>query len=882
MRPESVLSALSSSVTGLADKEVLGRRREHGPNAVSHKPRITWAGILARQFRNLPLLLLIAASAISFWIGKTLDGAAILSAVLISVFFGFMQEYRAERALEALSALTTHRCLVVRGGKDMLVDSSELVLGDIVIVKEGDRVPSDMRVIECANLVTDEASLTGESRRQPKSPAPVAQGLPLAERTSMVYAGTVVLSGLATCVVTETGARTEFGKIQKTLSAPEAEYTPLQKKLDEFGRQIGIAGIFLSLLFFAGGLLAGEPISRMFVLSVALAVAAIPEGLLTVITLTLAIGMQRMARRNAVVRSLPAVETLGSTTVICTDKTGTLTENKMTITSIWVPDQEILVSGAGYGTSGSFSPVGQGPLAREQLKTLLEAGSLCNNAHLVLAGGLAPQIAGDPTEGSILVAAEKFGIETHRLQAGKKLLSEIAFDSNRKMMTSIRQHGARRVAYSKGAPESILPLCTHVLMRNGAERLSRKGRSSIEHAAKSFSDRALRVMAFAYRELPARGALPKGIEGGMVFAGLVGMEDLPRAEAKPALELCRKAGIRVIMITGDSHATAVAVARQVGLIRGAGSAMSAAELDSISDSKLKSALRSISVFSRASPDHKRRIVEALMSWGEIVAVTGDGINDAPSIKLASIGISMGTTGAEVTKEVSDMVLMDDNFASIVSAIEYGRTLIDNIRSFIRFEFSTTVAALSAMFAAPALGLPLPLNAIQILWINIIMDGPPALALGVEPPSGDEMERQPRNPKEPFITRKLFLFVLVSGVTMAAGTLAILHIATASGNPKAGTLAFTAFVMFQLLNAFNCRSISRSAFSRPFSNKYLFLAVLASFGLQLAIIYLPFFQSIFGTEPLTLLDWAVVLSVALGIVAVEEIRKFLFRKSGSQY
>jgi P-type Ca2+ transporter type 2C len=866
----SVFSALGTSENGLGEKRAQERLEKHGPNAIAEKREDPWWAMLLSQFRSLPMLLLLAAAGISFFLGltvdstKLIDAAAILAAVLIAATFGFSQEYKAERALAALKKMVVQRSVVVRSGRELSIDSSGLVPGDVVMLDEGSRVPADVRLTEAVNLAVDQSTLTGESRPSDKEACTVSLKAVLSERRNMVFAGTVIVRGHCRGVVVATGMNTEFGRIVGYVEEEEKPETPLQRNLAGLSKTLGYAGISAAVLFFVIGVMRGETAPEMFVVAVTLAVAVIPEGLPTVLAITLALGVQKMAKQNAIVRKMSAVEALGSATVICTDKTGTITRNRMAVQEIALPEKTYSISQGGLDR---YSVRRDRVLARA-----VEIMALCNNALQVVSEGT-EGMSGDPTETALLGAVESCGGNARRLRSAHKAAGEVPFDSDRKMMSSIRLYGRERLALVKGAPEKMLPCCNRLMVQKGEVSMSREWRRKLQSDSHSLAVQGLRVLALAYRKVGRAGRYTAaGTERSLVYVGLVSMEDPPRPEVAESIALCRSAGIKVVMVTGDSLQTAKAIGAKVGLLREGGMAMDGSELSEMADSELDKVLMRVSIFARVTPDQKYRIVSAYMKRGEVVAVTGDGVNDSPAMKKADIGIAMGVAGTDVTKEVSDMVLTDDNFASIVNAVRYGRTIFNNIKSFVRYQLSTNVAALCLMFAAPALSLPLPLIPVQILWINIMIDGPPALALGAEPPSHEEMQKPPRDPRASFVGRSLALSILALGLLMASIALVVFGFYLSYEPAKAFTVVFTLFVFLQLMNALNCRSASESVFRRPFSNPYLFLAIAASLALHMAIVYYAPLQAIFKTVALDAWDLEVIVCSAALIIVLEEFKK----------
>ena len=870
---ESLCRRLRTSPRGLSDAEAERRLAQHGANEVAEFRKEPWYFLLLRQFGSLPILLLLAAAIISVLLGiyvdprKFIDADAILAAVFIAASFGFWQEYKAERALEALKGMVVPRSVVVRAGREISTESKFLVPGDVVVLEEGSRVPADIRILDAANLAAEQSALTGESAPSQKSACTLGGRAVLSERRNMVFAGTAIVRGHCRGVVVQTGMSTQFGRIVGSVEAEAGKESRLQNDIASLSSTLVCAGIALAALFFAIGILRGEAAAGMAVVAVTLAVAVIPEGLPTVLAITLAIGVQKMAKRNAIVRKMPSAELLGSATVICTDKTGTITQNRMAV-------QEIALAESAYAISqGSLDP--HFVRRNAALARAVEIMALCNNAIPVESYGQ-EALSGDPTEAALLAAVSSCGADAEKIRAQHRAVAEVPFDPGRKMMSSIRLYGTRRMALVKGAPEKVLQRCSRILTASGEGKLGQERRRKLLAESHGMGEEGMRVLALAYRPI---GRIEKytssNTERGLVFAGLVAMEDPPRPEARQAIETCRSAGVKVVMVTGDSLPTARAIARQVGLMEEGKKAMDGADLDEMTDAELDRALPQVALFARLAPEQKYRIVSAFMRAGHVVAVTGDGVNDAPAMGRADIGVAMGLSGTDFTKEVSDIVLTDDNFASIVSAIGYGRNIFNNIKSFVRYQISTNVAALCLMFAAPAFALPLPLAPLQLLWINIMIDGPPALAIGAEPPTGDEMKKPPRNPRAPFLSRNLVLSIAMLGLMMAAIALAVFGFYQSYAPAKAFTAVFTLFVFLQLFNALNCRSAQDSAISRPYVNPYIFLAVGVSLALQLAIVFYAPLQEVFGTVALGIPDFALIIGAALLIVVFEELKKRFF-------
>ncbi len=892
LEANDALRALNSSPNGLSDIDVKNRLSEYGLNKLEKKKKTTPLKIFLNQFNNFLIWILVAAVILSFAIGfitkkpeDYIDAIVILAIVIINALLGFFQEYKAEKAMEALQKLSALKAKVVRNGKKEIISSEELVPGDIILLETGDKVPADARIIEIFNLHTDESVLTGESTSVTKELGKIVKEAAVAERKNLVYSGTIITRGKCTAAVYATGMATEFGKIATMVQSVEDKETPLQKKLAKVGHNLGIFMIAVSAAVFVLGIFRGTEILTMLLIAVSLAVAAVPEGLPAVVTITLAIGLTIMARSNALVRKLPAVETLGSTTVICSDKTGTLTKNEMTVKEIFVGEKKINVTGSGYSSSGEFLPDENLIAAeKEYLRLLQKASVLCNNAELVEDNKAG--IFGDPTEGALLVAAKKGGFTKKMLSAEYKRVYEIEFTSERKMMSTINKSKSGNLfVFAKGAPEEILKKCDFVFYEGNVRRLSPQLKKHILWHTESMAERALRVLGFAHKELKSAKYDEKNIESGLIFIGLAGMIDPPREEVIDAIKLCKSAGIRSVMITGDHKITAEAIAKELGLSDGIVKALTGDELSKMSDSQLEKEVETVNVYARVAPEHKVRILHALKKNGEIVAMTGDGVNDAPALKKADIGIAMGITGTDVAKEAADMVLQDDNFATIVKAVEHGRGIYDNIKKFLAFLLSGNIGeiliiglAMLIGFTDPATGkFVLPLLASQLLWINMLTDGLPALALSVEPIDSDMMKRKPRNPKESIFTG-VRAYIVEYSIIMFLGTIALFYWALqTSGVPKAITVAFTSVVFFELFQAFSCRSLVKPVIKLNFfANKYLLLAVAISALAQLSLIYIPALQKMFHTVALGLFDWVAILLIAsTGFIYLELYKVFKY-------
>ncbi|MBI2445052.1 cation-translocating P-type ATPase [Candidatus Micrarchaeota archaeon] len=866
---DDLLRQLESSQTGLTSAQARFRFLRDGPNALEEAPKVpAWRRFLT-QFESPLVILLILAALVAAVLGEWLDSAAIGIIVLLNAAFGFIQENRAERAIAALQDMVALKATVLRDGVEMLVDARNLVTGDVILLPEGSKVPADGRLLESFSLQVDEAALTGESVASEKDArASIAADAPLAERTNAVFMGTHVRRGRARAIVVKTGMRTELGKIAGLVQGIGEPPTPLQVKLEQLGRRLGFLAVCVCVLVFLSGLWSGVPLADIFLISVSLAVAAVPEGLPAVVTITLAIGVQRMARRHALVRRLPAVETLGCATIIGTDKTGTLTKNEMTVRHVWTDGAMVDVSGTGFSSQGTLSQTGK-PVGRHvALDRLLECGVYCNSASLTANG-----VLGDPTEGALLVLSEKAGVSVQDLRRQGTLVEEVPFSSERKMMSVVRERDGKRTVYCKGAPEVLLKRCTRVLWEDTASVLTSAVEKKILARNESFAKAGLRVLALAYRE----GAKGSGIEQGLTFLGLVAMYDPPRDEVRESVRKAQAAGIRVVMITGDNPLTAQSVAREIGLEADRvsdGHAVSAA-----TDAELDRLCAGCSVFARVSPEDKLRIVASLKRLGQVVAVTGDGVNDAPAIKTADIGVAMGITGTDVAKESADMVIADDDFSSIVAAVEEGRTVYDNIVKSVLYLVSCNIGEVLTIFAAIALGLgrafgiESPLAPIHILWMNLVTDGMPALALGMEPKEPDAMRRPPRRRDDAVFSRARFLRAAFVGVWMALGTLLLYWTYLENQPEKAVTVAFSTLIFFQLFFALSSRSERHPLWHVGFwKNPWVWLAILAAAFLQLVAVQWPVANGVFQTVPLAAPDWLNIVAVCVTLlVAVETLK-----------
>jgi Ca2+-transporting ATPase len=902
--PDALAAAFHTSFDGgLPDHEAQQRLQREGPNELPEAQPPSLLKLFFSQFTSVIVWVLIGAAVISGLLEDWLDAAAILAIVLLNGVLGFIQEFRAERSLAALRKMSVATARVFRDGVLRSIPARELVPGDLILLEAGDRIPADARLIYTTNFQSQEASLTGES-------TPVEKGvdvlsptdLPLADRRNMVFMGTVAVSGKARALVVATAVRTELGRIaamiQKATEAERAE-TPLQRRLEQFGYTLLWLALAVVTVVFLLGYLRGEPAVLMLLTAVSLAVAAVPEGLPAVVTITLALGVTRMAKRHALIRKLPAVETLGSATVICSDKTGTLTKNEMTVTRLFTGDRVFEVSGEGYepvgeirealGVRGEVTSPDALPLTLQSLplppalRELMTAAVLCNGATLREENGTW-QVIGDPTEGALLVAAAKAALTIETLGSANHFLGEVPFDPERKMMTIVRRTTDGPVAYVKGAPDVLLRHCTHRLAMDGTtEPLTESIHAGILEANASFAHQALRVLGMARRRLDREPNAYRAqeLEDRLVFLGLAAMKDPLRPEAKAAVQACHDAGIRTVMITGDHKDTATAIAEELRGVKEPIQSLSGMELDRLSDDELVRTVDEVAVYARVSAEHKLRIVKAWKVRGAIVAMTGDGVNDAPAVKAADIGVAMGVTGTDVTKEAADMVVTDDNFASIAAAVEEGRGIFDNIRKTIHFLLSCNVSEVLVMLFAALIGLPLPLLPIQILWMNLVTDGFPALALAVDPKSPDLMKQPPRRPEARLLDGGTLLAIGAEGFMLGAialGAFAYSLYGLHREVEQARTIAFTVMVVAQLVHAFNCRSERWSLFQVGlWTNRPLLLAFSLSLGIQVAVLTIPAAAPIFKVTPLPIEDW--VLMGAMGILPfpLMELMKALRRR-----
>ncbi|MBL7050926.1 calcium-translocating P-type ATPase, SERCA-type [Candidatus Woesearchaeota archaeon] len=861
---KEVLNLLDSSEKGLSQIEVEQRIRENGLNELKETKKINPLKIFLAQFESFIVYILIIAVIVSIFIGyheystnggnlllHMAEAIAIFSILIINAIIGFIQEYRAEKSIDALKKLATPKAKVIRNQKTIEIDSKFLVPGDIIIIQEGDKIPADARIIYSKNLEIQESSLTGESNSTSKSSSTINKDIPLADQKNMLFSSTIAVRGYAKAIVVKTGMETQIGKIAELIQETKEELTPLQLKLKKLGKLLGIATIIICVVVFLTGILKGgtsyENISTIFLIAISLAVAAIPEGLPAVVTISLALGVKRMLKKNVLMRSLPSVETLGATTVICSDKTGTLTRNEMTVRKVYVDKTEINVKGEGYSKIGEFLK------KTINLPLLLKIGALCNDSAIQKNKAI-----GDPTESALIISASKLGLEKEFLEKTSPRIDEIPFSSERKLMSTIHQTKKGKYIYTKGAPDVLLNICSHIKIKNKIKKLTEKDKQEILEKNNQFANNALRVLGFAYKKTDNLK------EKNLIFIGLQAMQDPPRQGVKQDIAKCKKAGIKVIMITGDHQLTAEAIAREIGLT---GKSITGEEIE-----KNIHNIEDISICARVNPSHKMKIITALKKAGHIVAMTGDGVNDAPALKKADIGISMGIKGTDVAKEASDLILTDDRFGSIVNAIKEGRGIYINIKKFVNYLLSSNLGEILIIFIASLLGWPLPLLALQILWINLITDGLPALALGIDPISKGIMSLKPRDPKEHIVSKNMSLKIIFMGILICIATLTLFK-QYLPDLEKARTIAFTSLVVFELVRVYMVRSQYKLS---VFSNKYLIGAVTISILLQIIVVYSPL-NIIFQTTPLSMFEWlyialTAVIMFIIGTITIPLIKK----------
>jgi Ca2+-transporting ATPase len=878
---DEVFSSLGSSHDGLSDEEAKNRLSTYGPNKLAEQEKISEVKILLHQFTSPLIYILLIASTVTFLLSEFVDTAVILSVVLLNALIGYFQEYKAEESVRALSKMVVPRARVLREGKEKEIESEQVVPGDVVVLFSGTKVPADLRLYQTLELKVEEAMLTGESVPADKNSAALhATNLTPGDQLNMAFMGTVVVSGRARGVVVNTGKKTILGTISEELKGVRPVKAPIQEKISKFSKRIGILALIASAAVFLFGILTGESVQDMFMTAVAAAVATVPEGLPIVVTIALSAGVARMAKRNAIIRNLPTVETLGSTTFICSDKTGTLTKNEMTVQLIYDGEHTYEMTGSGYAPKGELLHEKM-PVEPNELETLLQVfriGLLCNESDVYEQDGQF-RVDGDPTEGALIVAAMKAGLKPEEERERYPRFGIIPFESERGYMATLHEHNGRKIIFAKGGVEKLLNMCTACVI---SEHLIRK---DFIKFADTMAKQGLRVLAMAYKEMPddTSSITYQDIESGLILTGLQGMIDPPREEVKNAIDGCRKAGIRTVMVTGDHAVTAEAIGRKLGIVEGESPALSGKELEIMSDEELFSRVPQTSVYARVAPQDKLRIVQQLKRHGEIVAVTGDGVNDAPALKAAHIGVAMGGTGTDVAKEAADMVIADDNFASIFSAVEEGRVVFENIRKVIFFLIPTGIAAILSIIFSQLLRLPLPYLPSQLLWINLVTNGLQVLALAFEPGERGGIDRPPRPPHEGLMSKLLIQRTILVGLVISLGVIGSYLLALRSGDSleQARTVAVTTMVFFQFFQAWNSRSETISIFRMsPMSNPFLFFGMVASVFAHLAVIYVPGLQWVFRTVPLSTFEWGEILLVSTTIIMAVEIDKWMRKKKST--
>ena len=853
-----VFDLLNSSDEGLSVKDAERRLEKFGYNEIEKKNKIKIFELFFRQFKSFLIIILIIAAIFSLIVGEFVEAVVISLILMGNASLGFFQEYKAEKAIEALRKMSSPKAIVLRDGKRKEILTKDVVPGDVVYLREGKKVPADLYLFDTTDLKIDESLLTGESVPVSKESTVSKKELQIADIKNMAFSGTYVSNGEGMGIVVRTGMNTEIGRIAGLVEKTEREETPLKKKIDTLGKNLGLIAIcIVAIVFFLNLYLHTRTPMELFVLAIAMAVSAVPEGLPIVVTLALAFGVQAMAKKNAIIRKLMAVETLGSTTVICTDKTGTLTKNEMTVQKIFTDNKFIKVTGTGYQPNGDFFIDDKKikPLEIKPFKKLIEAAALCNTSDIVEERGW--NVVGSPTEGALVTLAKKANFEYGKTRK-KMQFKKIPFSSERKMMAVAYKNKDKIISYVKGAPERILSNSTHIIEDGKIKKLTNLRRKKIQKISNDMAGEPLRVLGLAFKKIPKKENIGvNDLEENLIFIGLVGMVDPPRENVKESIEIARQAGIKTVMVTGDHKITAVAIAKQIGLMDDGKMVVTGKELEAMSIKELEEIVDNVAVFSRLSPEHKVKITQAFEAKGHVVAMTGDGVNDAPALKRAHIGVSMGMKGTDVAKQASDMVLEDDNYSTIISAVKGGRRIYDNIKKFVRLQLSSNFSEIGVISFAAIAGLPLPLLPLQILWINFVTSTLPATALAIDPAEEDIMKRKPRE-KDENIIRSLLPFFLTIVTLMCFVVIFAFLWSLQFGIEKARTIVFTTIVVFILLLVFNCRSETKSVLkSKPFSNKYLLLGVTSSFLLQIAVIYTPFFQNIFQTVPLGIYDWIMI-------------------------
>jgi Ca2+-transporting ATPase len=874
LSPGECLNELKSDKDkGLTNKEALKRQEEYGENKLAQGKGINPFILFLNQFRSFIIYILIFATVISFIAGEVAEALLILVILIFNAVFGFVQEYRAEKSIAALSKISASSSRVIR---DLVIDVipvSKLVPGDIILLEEGDKIPADCRLLESIGLFVTEASLTGESQAVLKEPKVLKGDLAIAERSNYLFSSTIVTSGKAVAVVCKIGMKTEIGNIADLLSSTKNELTPLQKKLDVFGKYVGLGIIIICFVVFFIGVYMSGSLSLLlsgqfsdfifasqdwFLIAIALAVAAVPSGLPAIVTIALAIGVKKMVSQNALMRKLTCVETLGGTNIICTDKTGTLTENKMTVRNVWTIDKNSEVTGTGYNPNGSVDSSIE--------SKLFEIGINASDSTILKKEGHWT-VTGDPTEGALVVSGKKFGLDFNKLRKEWILVDELPFDSKRKLMSVVRENSKERLVFTKGAPESVLGICNRILDNGRIRKLTEKDKIKILEQNIVYADDALRVLGFAYKKFNS-----KDIEEDLVYVGLQAMMDQPHKEVKNSIAKCHTAGIRVIMITGDNLNTAQGIAKQIGIT---GDGMLGSVFEKLSDIQKRKVLKNTNIFARVAPEHKMEIVTILQSQGKVVAMTGDGVNDAPAIKKADIGVAMGINGTDVSKEASDMILLDDKFTTIVKAVEEGRGIYENIKKFINYLFSSNLAEVFVIFFGIVLGMPLPMTAVMLVWLNLVTDGLPALALAVDPYSKTLMDSKPKKSSESIMDKVMAFNVVYVAILICVAILGLVQYGLSLGWEivKLQTMAFTAIVMMEMVRIYSIRSEFGLGL---FSNMYLFWAIVSSIGLHLLVLYVPVIAQLFNVVPLVSFDWFLIFA-ATGFVFIFNVFGINVRK-----
>ncbi|MGI6712887.1 MAG: cation-translocating P-type ATPase [Bacillota bacterium] len=882
LNTNQVAKELNSNVElGLDIEETRIRLETYGPNTLNEPPSRSILAMFISQLKEVLVLILIIAAIVSSALGEWADAIVIMIIVILNAALGVFQENKAEQALKALKDMTKNFVKVIREGQINQIEADKLVPGDVVLLEAGDSIPADGRLIEAVSLMINESALTGESVPGEKDVSIISEeDVPVGDQKNMVFMGTNVTGGRGKFVVTGTGMKTEIGRIAQMLQETPPEPTPLQRQLADFGKTLGIAaGIIVAVVFLTGAI-KGENLAEMFIISIALAVAAIPEGLPSVVTIVLALGVTRMSKRNAVIRKLPAVETLGVATYICTDKTGTLTKNEMTVTKLYINNGLINATGTGYQPEGEFfGEKGEkvNPVVDRNLELLLLGGALNSDAQLKISSEKGYQIIGDPTEGALVVVAAKAGLKKEEVDKEYPRLGEIPFDSDRKMMSTFHRKNGIIYSFTKGAPDEVLAQCDNILTVQDIQTMTEEIRSRALGINSHIASQGQRVLALAMRRWSSLPPIlsPKVVEQNLTFVGYFIIQDPPRQEAREAIAVSREAGIKTVMITGDHQDTALAIAKQLDIWHPGDNIITGTQLEKISAEELIKHVTKTTVYARVSPEHKLKIISALKANNQVVAMTGDGVNDAPALKRADIGASMGITGTEVAKEASDMVLLDDNFATIVNAVEEGRTIYSNIRKSVQYLLSCNIGEIVAIFTSIILGLGSPLTPIQILWLNLVTDGPPALALGLEPPENGVMKKPPRSAHEGIFSGGIGWNIFIQGIMIGLVSLISYWIALSWGRniKEAHTMAFLTMALTQLIHSFSVRSLNQSLFKLGiFTNKNLLYAFFLSVLLQLIIVFIPFLRGVFETTLLPASDWAVILGLSLIPLVIVEIKK----------